>query len=74
MLGCEAATGVGMEEEAQSDPRCALRGRMAGDAGAGGMEELYVPESVDVLRSIGVRADVLEASSRREPVPTIMWC
>jgi hypothetical protein len=71
--GWEAATGVEVEEE-RSEARGALRGWIVGDVGVAGMEVLHVAEAEDVLRSTEPLADVLEASSRREPPPTIMWC
>lgn len=71
--GWEVATGVEVEEE-RSEALCALRGWIVGDVGAAGMEALYVAEAEDVLRSTEPLADVPEASSRREPPPTIMWC
>jgi hypothetical protein len=71
--GWEAATGVEVEEE-RSEALCVLRGWIVGDVGVAGTEALYVVEAVDVLRSPEPLADVPEASSRREPPPTIMWC
>ena len=71
--GWEAATGVEVEEE-RSVALCALRGWSVGDVGVAGTEVLYVAEAEDVLRSPEPLADVPEASSRREPPPTIMWC
>jgi hypothetical protein len=71
--GWEAATGVEVEEE-RSEALCALRGWIVGDVGVAGMEVLYVAEAEGVLRSTEPLADVLEASSRREPPLTIMWC
>jgi hypothetical protein len=68
--GWEAATGVEVEEERSE----ALRGWIVGEVGVAGTEALYVVEAVDVLRSPEPLADVPEASSRREPPPTIMWC